>query len=270
LEIQRKLRVIADIIERIDAGHTTLEDLRSITQTGDIKVSELESLLILGREFGFVDSDEGGRFSTTKSGRSFERYMTELDKLEFGKMPNIDRGVGLKLCATLPPRWSRQIKDIFLDVIMDTIEAQRTIVEDARNWLLIITPFIDVAVFQLVLKDVQKKTVDVTIITSEPSLSKQYISGRNFELEKLRSLIKSRFRSGRVYFLQEESTIAHAKVWCSDRSLFVTSANIRSDSTTDNLEIGIYVDDSDLFSVMRDLASRFLKLGGLKCILKVD
>jgi hypothetical protein len=262
--------VIADIVERIDDGLVTFEDLKkSMTQTGELKMSELESLLLLATELGFLEADEQEQYATTKTGRSFERYMTELDKVEFDETPDIDRGTALKLCVTVPPPSSRQLKGLFLDLLTDTLDAQRTVAEEARKELLIISPFIDVAVFQLVLKDVQKKEVDLTVITSEPALRRQYPGGVNFELKKLEGLIRSRFKSGRVYFLREETAIAHAKVWCSDRSILVTSANIKSDSTTDNLEVGIYTDDPELLALMRDFASRFLKLGGLRCILNV-
>ena len=270
LEVQRKFRVIADIIERVDDGFATYEDLKKpMTQMGELNTSELESLLLLTVELGFLEADERERYATTKTGRSFARYMTDLDKVEFDETPNIDRGTALKLCVTVPPPSSRQLKGFFLDLLTDTLDAQRAVAEDARKELLIISPFIDVAVFQLALKDLQKKEVDLTVITSEPALRKRYPGGVNFELKKLEGLIRSRFRSGRVYFLKEETTIAHAKVWCSDRSVLVTSANIKSDSTTDNLEVGIYTDDPELLSLMRDFASRFLKLGGLHCILNV-
>jgi hypothetical protein len=270
LQVQRKFRIIADIVERIDDGLVTFEDLKkSMTQTGELKTSELESLLLLAMELGFLGADERERYATTKTGRSFERYMTELDKVEFDKAPDIDRGTSLKLCVTVPPPSSKQLKGLFLDLLTDTLDAQRAVAEEARKELLIISPFIDVAVLQLALKDVRKKEVDLTVITSEPALRRQYPSGVNFELKKLEGLIRSRFKSGRVYFLKEETTIAHAKVWCSDRSVLVTSANIKSDSTTDNLEVGIYTDDPELLALMRDFASRFLKLGGLRCILNV-
>jgi phosphatidylserine/phosphatidylglycerophosphate/cardiolipin synthase-like enzyme len=270
LQIQRKFRVIADIVERVGDELVTFEDLqKSMTQTGELNTSELESLLLLATELGFLVADDQERYATTKTGRSFDRYMTDLDKVEFDEMPDIDRGTVLRLCVTVPPPWSRQMKGLFLDLITDTLDAQRTVADEAKKELLIISPFIDVAVFQLALKDLQKKEVDLTVITSEPALRKQYTGGVNFELKKLEGLIRSRFRSGRVYFLKEETTIAHAKVWCSDRSVLVTSANIKSDSTTDNLEVGIYTDDPELLAVMRDFALRFLRLGGLRCILNV-
>lgn len=270
LQAQRKFRVIADIIERVDSGRVTSEDLKkAMTSAGELTASELESLVLLARELGFLEVDERERYSTTRNGRSFERYMTELDKAEFDGEPNIDRGTTLKLCVTVPPMWARHIREAFLDTITDTVEAQRAVAEGARKELLIISPFIDVAVLQLALKDVQKKEVDLTIITSEPALKKQYAGGTNYELKKLEGLIRSRFRSGHVYFLRAETTIAHAKVWCSDRSVFVTSANIKSDSTTDNLEVGIYTDDPELLTVTREFASRLFKLGGLNCILTV-
>jgi hypothetical protein len=269
MNLQRRLRLIADIIDNVNVGTAELKYLKaSMTKTGDIKPYQVESLVFLGKEFGFLELHEDGSLSTTKQGRSFGHYVADLDET-LDEAPEFDRGLALTLCVTLPPDVAGDIKSALSDLIMDTMDAQRAVIEDAKKELMIICPFIDVAVFQLALKDILKKDVALTLITSEKALARKFPGGRNFELEKLESLVRTRFKSGRVYYLASESTIAHAKVWFSDCSVFVTSANIRSDSATENLEMGIYTDDTQLLERVRDLAARLLKLADLQCILSV-
>ena len=270
MDADRKFRIIADVIEHVTTGRTTIEKLWTVmTATGDIRKAEVESLARLASELGFLRIDEDGSLLVSGSGRSFVRYMTALDKKEMQKKePPIDRGTELKLCVTVPPRWKKRLMESFGDELIDTLRAEGMVSEDARTNLLIISPFIDVAVLQLALMNVDPGAVGLTIITSEPALVKEYKGGMNYVLEKMRNLILSRFKSGVVYFMSDPSSIAHAKVWCSEKSVLITSANVKSDSTTDNLEVGVYTDDTEMVYSVNEFAGRLLQTGGLRCILR--
>lgn len=270
MELDRKFRVMADIVEQVSGGRTSIGDLwTTLAATGDVRKTEVESLSRLAVELGFLQSDREGRLAPSKAGRQFVRYMTATDRREMRQsMPPADRGTELKLCVTLPPRWKGGLRDVFGDRLTDTVTGERMVGEDARSSLVIISPFIDVGVLQLALANVLPGAVELTIITSEPSLARQFPGSKNYELEKLKNLVTSRFKSGVVYHLAEANSIAHAKVWCSEKSVLVTSANVKSDSASDNLEVGVFTDDVETVVAVNDFVRRLLRAGGMRCLLQ--
>jgi hypothetical protein len=197
------------------------------------------------------------------------RYLTASEERETfqSRLPTVTE-TELKLCVTLPPRWKGDLRDVFSDKLTDTITGERMVSEDARSSLVIISPFIDVGVLQLALVNVLPGAVELTIITSEPLLAREFRGSKNYELEKLRNLIASRFKSGVVYHLAEANSIAHAKVWCSEKSVLITSANVKSDSATDNLEMGIFTDDVETVLAVNEFVKKLLRAGGLRCLLQ--
>lgn len=270
--LSRKFRLIADIISNLsEQGKTLRELIMSLTRSGEIKSTEVESLTRLAIELGFIN-ESNKKLNITQEGKSFSRYIDVMDLEEWNndqELPEIDRGTDLRICATIPPMWTNLITAQFKHEIIPTLKGQRLVVEDTVTKLLIITPFLDVGVLQIVLRDFCFKESELIIITSEPSLVKTYQSGRNYKLEKLKSLINSCFKSGRVLYVYDGNSIAHAKVWCSDRSLLVTSANIKADSTAANLEIGIYSDDPEIVRIIQNLIDQILTKGGISCLLEV-
>ena len=268
VDLARKFRILADIIQFSTRDKVTILSLRnSLPNDGNgMKRSEVESLTLLAIELGFLIESESGILKVTNAGLNFQRYIAAADTWH---EPHIDRGNELKLCVTLPPRWKREFSLLFESTIIDTFLAHKTVAEDAEKRLVIISPFIDVAVLQMYLKDVFSKDAELTIITSEPSLVRTYQAGKNYELLKLEDLIRSRFKSGKVYHLENGASIAHAKVWCSEKCVVVTSANVKSDSTTENFEVGVYSDDAELVSTARSFFESLVKMEELKCILQV-
>ncbi len=254
----------------VDSGKGSEEEIKDALFTKDLKKIEIESIVRLAKEFSFL-TEKLNALHTTKAGRAFERYVAAVDTLvtESDSKPSIDRGTELKLCITAPPMWARKLNGKFGDIIAHTQYGQKLVAEDTEERLTIITPFLDVGIMQVALKDVYSKNAELIIITSEPSLVKTYPGGINFRLQKIADIIKSRFKTGSVFYLNQDNSIVHAKVWCSDRSLFVTSANVKPDSTTDNLEIGVYTDDPELVSTMRNLVDYIIKMEGINCLLKI-
>lgn len=273
VDLARKFRIVADVVHIVNSGKMTLDEVRTaLASSGDLRKAEIESLTRLSKEFGFLVENREHRLKATVAGLAFERYVTALDS-EILKAdsdtPRIDRGTELKVCITVPPMWVENIEKNFGSVTEHTLTGQKLVAEGAKTQLVIVTPFLDVGIMQVALRGIYAKSAELVVVTSEPSLAKEYPGGTNFKIQKLGALIKSRFKSGKVFFVGNETSIAHAKVWCSDRSLLVTSANVKPDSATDNLEIGIYSDDAELVGTMKSLLSQILKMDGVRCLLMI-
>ena len=271
-DLARKFRILADIVQTIQSRKQGIEELKTALSNADLKRTQIESMTILAKEFGFITENETKELQVTEEGLAFERYVTTINSLamESDIVPTeIDRGTELKVCLTVPPMWRAQLDQQFGDTIEHTLVGEKLVAEDTENCLIIVTPFLDIGIMQVALRDTYAKKAELIIVTSEPNLIKQFDRGNNFWIQKLEGIIKSRFKSGKVLFLSNDTSIAHAKVWCSDRSLLVTSANVKPDSTTDNLEIGVYTDDPELVSTMRSLLNRIVEMEGIRCLLKI-
>jgi len=271
--LARKLRIIADVVSAVQNGKITLEDVEnSLSSSGDLRKTEIESVARLAKEFGFVEEDQQNELRATKAGLAFERYVSVVDsetmKSDVGTL-DIDSGTDLKVCITVPPIWAAKTSESFGDIVETTLAGQRFVAEDVKTRLVIVSPFLDIGIMQVALKDVYAKNAELIIVTSEPALAKTYPGGKNFKILKLGAVIRSRFKSGKVLFMRQGNSIAHAKVWCSDRSVLVTSANVKPDSTTDNLEIGIYTDDVELVATVQSFLNHILSMEGIKCLLKI-
>lgn len=268
-DLARKFRILADIVQTVESEKNNVGEIKTTLSSGDLKKTEIESMVRLAKEFGFISENQQHNLHSTKSGLAFERYVTAINSLVMASdssSPKIDRGTELRVCITVPPMWNKEIDERLRDVLSDTLTGQRLVAEDADTRLFIVTPFLDVSVMQIALKDIYAKNAELIILTSEESLMKKYPGGTNYKLKKLSSLVKARFGSGRILFFNTDASIAHAKVWCSDRSVLVTSANVKADSATENLEIGIYTDDPELVSTMCKLLDQILTMGGMPCL----
>lgn len=268
-DLARKFRVLADIVEAVSGGKHTVEDIKAALCSDDLKKTEIESMTRLAREFGFI---AGGQeeLKTTNEGLAFKRYVITLNSLAMQSedvTPPIDRGTDLKVCITIPPMWGKEVARNFGDIIEDTLTGQRLVAEDTKDKLFIVTPFLDVPIMQVALKDIYAKDAELIILTSEESLMKTYPGGTNYKLKNLSAFIMARFKAGKIFFLSTDASIAHAKVWCSDKSVLVTSANVKANSATDNLEVGIYTNDPELVSTMQGLLDQILKIGGMPCLM---
>jgi len=272
VDLARKFRLLADVINAAHSGKVTVEDIKSsLAASGNIRRAEIEAITRLAKEFGFIEEDQEKELFTSKEGLAFERYISVLNSeiIRSRGIPQIDRGTELKVCITVPPMWLKRINERFGDLIGQTLDGQKLVSEDAKTRLVIVSPFIDVGIMQVALRDIHARGVELIIITSEPTLAKTYPGGKNYKIQKLGALIRSRFKSGKVLFVKHGNSIAHAKVWCSDRSVLITSANIKPDSTTDNLEIGVFTDDPGLVAVVQNFLTQILEMEGVECLLEI-
>jgi hypothetical protein len=272
MELERKFRVIADIIQEVSSGTKAIDDVKkALSRNGMLRATEVESLTMLAMKLGFIEGSDDN-LSTTKSGIAFEQYMTSLDEQEMAfeegapnKTPTIDKGTEFKLCVTVPPKMMSGVKLKFGDSLVDTLTGQKMVTDDCNGQLIIVSPYLDPAVLQLGLSSIYSKETELIVITSEKDFMKY--KDNNYWLINLKKFINNRFAHGKIFYLEELSSIAHAKVWCCQKSALITSANVQSNSSTENLEIGIYTDDPIVVGTLWSFLNFILSEGGLKCIL---
>ena len=65
--------------------------------------------------------------------------------------------------------------------------------------------------------------------------------------------MKSRYKDVEIYFVKKDLSISHAKIFCSEKSLFVTSANVKKDSLSENFELGIFTERKDLIRTVEEI-----------------
>ena len=272
--ISRRVRIIADIIQTVANGKTNRDEVvTALSVGGMLNPSDLQALATAAVEFGFL-TENGQTLGVSNHGSAFERYVSALSEEEgFVESTNapreaLDRPTLMELCATFPPPWVTVMASQLGDRVRMTRDGYKKVVSDARTKLCLVTPFVDIAVLQMCLESKHSIGLDFFMITSEQDLTKEWPSGRNFNMEKLRNILAGRFRSGSVFYLRHAQTIAHAKIWCSERAVFVTSANVTSDSITENFELGIYTDEEETVATVWEVLEQAFKMSDLTCILK--
>jgi phosphatidylserine/phosphatidylglycerophosphate/cardiolipin synthase-like enzyme len=235
--------------------------IRELSIKKKIKKTHVESIYLVIKELGFIEEDND-RYISNNFGRNFVRYIKF--NVEDSHQEKI---IANKLCVTLPPKWSHILKD-YADSVESTLHGERLVADSENNDLCIITPYIDAFVLQSTLKDFHHKDKELTIITSDPKLGS--IDESNYLYKRYVDIIKRRFKKAKVFFFEEHSAIAHAKIWVSKNSVFITSANIKPESATDNLEIGVYSEDQNLVKVVNSFVNRILAEKDLKCIMTIE
>ena len=120
---------MADILQSAMLNNHSVESLKnSLTLNSSLKKTEVESLMHLAIEFGFLTESSDELLSLTPAGRAFEHYWTAIDKVEMDSpSPPTGTGTELKICVTFPPRWKRTLNDLYGDAIIDTMQAQRMV-----------------------------------------------------------------------------------------------------------------------------------------------
>ena len=129
------------------------------------------------------------------------------------------------------------------------------------------------AVFKkvIMIKITRKPNATLKILTSEEKLVKYTKSpDYNFILNEIGKLIKSRFKKGQIFYMKKDMSISHAKIFCSETSLFVGSANLKKDSITENFEAGIYTERKDLIKVVMETIDFIVEGNLLECIFNTD
>lgn len=273
MQLERKFRIVADIVQAVQSGIKDVNELKvALSMDGMLRATEIESLTLLAKEIGFLQGNDD-TLSPTKHGLAFEQYITSISAEEMSfqedapnRTPLIDKGSELKLCVTIPPKLMEAFKSKFGDSIIDTQTGRRYVIDECTDRIIIVSPYLDVSVLQLSLGHIYLKNTELIVITSEKDFIK-FQHEQNFHLKKVKGIINNRFGWGRIFYLEELSSIVHAKVWCCQRSALVTSANMQSNSTTDNLEIGIYTNDPTLVGTLWSFLNFILSDGGMQCIL---
>jgi phosphatidylserine/phosphatidylglycerophosphate/cardiolipin synthase-like enzyme len=198
----------------------------------------------LQRIQGYTDNEEvrGLADKVLEMGRKFVESFPDVGSYE------------TRVTVTLPPN-----KRIPLEIRGSSLlneEAEKNVIRDCKEKLYVVTPYLEVEVLQMLLNQSDTSSAECTIITSD---EKRIVSdSRN--LNKLRTVLKQRFRSAKILFLKDAMIVAHAKIWLCERSVLITSANVMSNSQTNNFEMGVYTDNPQIVKTCDTLISEILPL----------
>jgi len=261
-EPMEKFRVMARLLGLAEKGMEVGALVRKGAEILGTNRAEVEGLLLVCKEFRFLQKDSSSAVvRTTPAGISFKRYL-DSTRLRDDKSPSArgSSAPGARLCVSMPPRWKSLLLD-FAGLVDGTIDGERRVVRDAKERLTVCTPFIDPPVLQTTLANVFLERTRFFLITSESKLlDKQWL------LAQLRNVLRRRFGSGKIFYYKDESMIAHAKLWLSDHSMFLTSANVKADSATDNFELGIYTKQPEIVRLATALIDRILRMPGVTVV----
>src|SRR2546428_10344781 len=186
-DLARKFRIMADIIQAVGKQHRDAGTLAfDLSRSGIVRKGEIEALTVLARELGFIKEAGDKTFERTREGAVFERLVVEMDsRKEHWSHPPLEQTIELMVCATVPPRWFPAVSTMFGDRVQRTMSGPRMVVEEASAHVTVVSPFIDTQVLQMCLENVYAKNLEFDMVTSEPKLARQYLSGHNYEREKL-------------------------------------------------------------------------------------
>lgn len=166
------------------------------------------------------------------------------------------------ITVTLP--FGQKIQDAFRDKVILNKNAMNNVWADCKDELIIVTPYLNVATLQERLdQSSYNKSINCTIITSDESLLEKEPSqfqGKEFQknLRNLKQQLQLRFKKYRILYIKDTQTQAHAKLWISEKSVLITSANVLPNSQTNNFELGIYTDSSRIVQTCRGLVNNQL------------
>lgn len=295
-----KFLLMAQVIRAVHDGYkneSTIKD--ALADRHWIKGSEVLSSIGLAKQFGFLSGDKF-KVSIEKNGLEFMKYIESLPnpdevaeenlsarmRLQKIRKENPDAEIrklveqileaGNNFHETLPDLESYEtyititlpyginIPNELRGQIISNKIAMNKVWADCEDELIIVTPFLDVSVLQMILdQSPYGKETSCTIITSERNLLKEEefmgrMQPRN--LNNLKDQLKLRFKSYKVYFVKDTQTQAHAKIWLSEKSALITSANVLPNSQTNNFELGLYTDSPLIVQTCRQVLERIFPL----------
>ncbi len=286
-----RLVILAEIIRSVHNGNSTIRDVAAdVCKQPLIRGSEVLSLCALAKRFGFLKG-ENENLALETPGLEFMKYVESLPnpideadenqdlqvKLnELRKNPDeklrqlIEKVLSIggkaiettpdlesyntRVTVTLPPRKKMPLE--LRGVVILNEEAEKKVIEDCQNEMCIVSPYMDVNVLQMLLHQAFVEKAHLTIITSEEKLR----DPNSYQTKKLRTIIEQHFLSGRILFLEQEQVIAHAKIWLSEKSVLVTSANVMSNSQTNNFELGIFTDSPIIVNACKRIIGEIVPL----------
>lgn len=264
--------IIRDVLLIIEKKQVTIDELlETMTTSSSLMRTEIESHARLARRFGFLDWENEEKLSVTITGKEFIKNMNTLKEKVDENVEDVKIVDESSISITLPP-FCGSLPLSIKNNIAFTSDTMKRIAGDAVNEMYIVSPIINPSLLQSCFENVRRKpNATLTILTSEDDLIR-YQNGPkgNLVLEEIGKLIKSRFRQGKVFYMKKDMSIAHAKIFCSDRSLFITSANIKKNSLTENFELGVYTERKDLINTVKELLNFLVDSGRAKCIYDTD
>ena len=261
----RSFGLMRDVLLQIRVESSTIDLLSyNMTSSSSLKTAQIESVVRLAKRFGFVRDE--GVLSLTKEGNSFCNHLTSLQesKDELENVHIIDES---SISITLPP-FCRALPLDLKNEIAFTSETIRHVMRNASRKMYVVSPLLNHDLFQSFFENIRPKpNAVITILTSERKLTKfQNGPMGNLILEEIGKLLKSRFKYGRIYYMEKDMSISHAKIFCSDKSLLVTSANVKKNSISENFELGIYTERQDLIRNVTGIIEHLLEHGKARCI----
>tara|TARA_Y100001936_G_scaffold126155_1_gene123529 strand:- start:7528 stop:8505 length:978 start_codon:yes stop_codon:yes gene_type:complete len=144
--------------------------------------------------------------------------------------------VELFLTASVPP--GLDSSKIPIEIQQTTIshkDAIENVLQDAKKSVLISGPFVEASTLQLLVGNTYTTKLNCKLIISNGTIELE-----KYNLLKIETFLKNHFNSFEIRVVDKPQIKSHAKVWISEKSVHITSANILPFSQTDNFELGIY------------------------------
>jgi len=282
-----KFQLMTEVLRTVYSGKDTINGvLKEMGKRPLVKGSEVLSIIGLSKRFGFLSGTENN-LKIESPGLEFMKYIesepSQIDMAqenqdlrvllgtlkESGKapeslvrsilkigndfvttLPDLDSSTTF-LTVTFPPRI--RIPPELSNIVILNEEAERRVIEDCQETLHIVSPYIDVSVLQMLFHQSFVEEAIINLVTSEDRFSPG-----SYQLKKLKTLISNHFKEGKIWMLKNEQIIAHAKVWLSENSVLITSANIMSNSQTNNFEMGLYTDNPAIVKACKELIEKII------------
>lgn len=284
-----KFQIMSEILRAVHEESNTIKKVLNLMKGRPlVKGNEIISLIVLAKQFGFLSGNEN-ILEITNEGLSFMGYVeTEIPKriekveaeisedvAEIKKDVKKDTaelitkilGIGNKiietspdlessntfLTVTLPPR--KEIPVEYRSSIILNQEAEKRVMQDCEQNMIIVSPYIEVNALKFILHQSYIEDAELLIITSDKDNF-----DRPYWKKNLNAVIKQHFKKGRILKLIDEQMIAHAKIWLSEKSVLITSANVLTNSQTNNFEMGIYTDNQEIVKSCKKMIDEILPL----------
>lgn len=295
-----KFLLMSQVIRAVRDGNVSESSVKkTLADRHWVKGSDVLSSIGLAKQFNFLSGDKF-KMAVEKNGLEFMKYVESLPNPSEVAESNLSARMKLQeirrniqdtqilgiveqildtensfqdtlpdlesfetyITTTLP--YGINIPDELRGRIISNKVAMNKVWADSKDELTIVTPFLDVSVLQMILdQSPYGKDTSCTIITSETNLLKEEeFMGRmqKKNLINLKSQLKLRFKSYKIFFVKDTQTQAHAKLWLSEKSALITSANVLPNSQTNNFEIGIYTDSPIIVQTCRQLLEKIFPL----------
>lgn len=282
-------QIMSEILRAIYEKHDSVVTVLNLMKGRPlVKGSEIISLIGLAKQFGFLSGSDNS-LTITNEGLSFMGYIeveipkkiekaeaeiseevAEIEKSEkkdTSKLITKILEVGNKMIetspdlessntfvtVTLPPR--KMIPIEYRSSIILNKDAEIKVMQDCEKNMIIVSPYIEVNALKFILHQSYVEDAELIIITSdENNIDKDYWK------KNLNAVIRQHFKRGKILKLLDEQMIAHAKIWLSEKSVLITSANILTNSQTNNFEMGIYTDNQEIVNSCKKIIGEILPL----------